>query len=240
MGHRTTLLMQGTGGVLARLGSHLRETAVLTIRATASNQDCATNPHRLSHVGQALDILPGFRRPVPQNRPSPAIPPLVSIAVESTLRDHNCSSTACCPRQEFNAINCRSLATTRPSLPQLHQGRFPLPWNIAIRDSQAPWVCPCPERRLETGTFDLIRPPVAGPAIDCNAFDFWHDVLKNLDRHQPRRPAYVLPIVDDPLVLHLIQNVHQNPNFFSVAASSSAVGMYGSSALGVLAAHGGV
>ena len=52
-------------GVLARLCSHLREMTGLTIRATVSQLDCATDPHRLSHAGQALYILPGLRRPVP-------------------------------------------------------------------------------------------------------------------------------------------------------------------------------
>jgi len=52
-------------GVLARLCSHLREMTGLTIRATVSQTGLRDKPPRLSHVGQALDLLPGFSRPAP-------------------------------------------------------------------------------------------------------------------------------------------------------------------------------
>jgi hypothetical protein len=64
----------------------------LTIRATVSQPDCATNPHWLSHVGQALYLLPDFCRLV-------------------LLLQHNRSTTACRRRQGFPA---NSLALFHP------------------------------------------------------------------------------------------------------------------------------
>ena len=58
-------LTQRRWWVHARLCRHLRETPGLSARATVSRADCATNPLRLSHVGQALYILPDFRRLIP-------------------------------------------------------------------------------------------------------------------------------------------------------------------------------
>jgi hypothetical protein len=45
-------------GVQARLGNHLREMIGLSIRATVSQPDCATCPHRLSHVAGLFTYCP--------------------------------------------------------------------------------------------------------------------------------------------------------------------------------------
>jgi hypothetical protein len=57
-------------GVLARLCSHLGKMTGLTIRATVSQLNRATDPLGLSHVGRALNVLPNFRRSVPQKIPA--------------------------------------------------------------------------------------------------------------------------------------------------------------------------
>jgi hypothetical protein len=93
-------------GVQARLCSHLQiaincnaEMTGLSIRATVSQPDCATNPHWLSHVGQALYIPLDRRRQVPLS--ARVRNTHVSVAVESTPCNHNRFTTACRCRQDF-------------------------------------------------------------------------------------------------------------------------------------------